>query len=289
MLKKRIAAALTLREGIVVQSIGFRKYLPVGKPPIAVEFLNQWGVDEIILLDISATRNGVSIDPAVVKALAPKCFVPLAVGGGISTLEQVDVLIHTGADKVSVNHSALTNPELISDIAHKYGDQCVVAAGDVISTESGYRIYDYTSGRATEVRLEDWASEMQERGAGELLLNAVHRDGSYTGFDTEMVKAVTTRVHIPVIALGGAGNAAHFETLFRQTEAAAGCAGNFFHFTEHSVITTKALLQKAKLDIRTDTYADYAESTFDDNNRLRKKSDEVLDDMLYLKIEKEVI
>lgn len=289
MLKKRVAAALPLRHGIVVQSIGFEKYLPVGRPEIAAEFLNLWGIDEIFLLDITASGEGRSIDPGVVKRTASRCLVPLAVGGGITKLNEVDALIHSGADKVSLNRVTWEHPEFITDVAARYGDQCVVAAADVIQTDSGYFLFDHLTKTTTQHSAVEWAHRMADAGAGELLINAVHRDGQYIGFDSTLINEICAQVHIPVIALGGAGEASHFAALFKNTNAEAGCAGNFFHFSEHSVIHTKRQLVDAGFKVRLETHAQYNNTDFSEKDRLSKKSDTVLENMLYTKIEEEVI
>jgi cyclase len=290
MLKKRVAACLVVKNGIVVQSILYKKYLPVGKPHIAVEFLNQWGIDEIILLDISATKEERGPDVAMIRTLAKKCFVPLTVGGGVTNLDQVKELMSCGADKISINRKALVEPKFISMFAHEYGNQCVVVSIDVVGNkQSEYKVYDYLSGAHLDIDLVTWAQEVEEYGAGEIFLTAVERDGSYRGFDVELIDLISEKVDIPVIASGGAGNAEHFHHLFHMTSASAGCAANFFHFTEHSVNITKSHLVKKKLPVRLETHADYGENEFDREFRLRKKNDQVLEDMLFIRIEKEII
>lgn len=290
MLKKRVTAALVIKDGIVVQSSLFKKYLPVGKPEIAMEFLNSWGIDEIILMDISATKSNTSIDVDLVKRAASKCMVPVTAAGGITTLKQVDELIHTGADKVCVNHAVFHNPSLVTDIAHKYGDQSVIVAVDVIKDADGnFNVYDYVNKSAVDKDISSWIKHIESLGAGEILVNAVHKDGTYSGFDLELINLVTRNTKTPVIAMGGAGNAADFIDLFQNTTVDAGCAGNFFHFTEHSVTTVKANLIKKNIPVRLETHANYKENDFDSSFRLKKKTDSVLEEMLFEKIIKEVI
>lgn len=289
MLKRRIGALLPIKDGLVVRSTSFNKYLPVGKPAIAIDFLNQWGVDEIIMLDISASRAQKSISSSMVEQAVKKCFVPLAVGGGIQKMEEVDELIHRGADKIVLNQILFKKKNFLESVAKKYGDQCAVASIDVVKVNNEFKVYDYAAKSVTQNHLIDWANQLQDLGAGELLIQAVHRDGSYSGFEEEAYKRVCERVNIPVIAVGGAGSPEHFISLFKKTNVSAACAGNYFHFNEHSVAVLKSELIKAGVSVRHENPASYGETTIDHNNRIQKKSDEVLENMLYQKIEKEVI
>jgi cyclase len=289
MLRRRVVAALVVREGIVVQSLGFSRFLPVGRPEIAAEFLNQWGVDEILLVDISATRNATTISAELVRRVSRACFVPLTVGGGIRRVEDIDALLQAGADKVSLNRVIHERPELVTTAARKFGDQCIVASLDVKSDGGGPRIYDYLTGRCRHQDPVELARHVQGLGAGEILLNAVDRDGAGKGFDVAMNAAVSAAVTIPVIAMGGAGHPAHFPEVFDRTGVRAACAGNFFHYTEHSVVTTKAELVRRGQRVRLETKATYADAEFDPAGRLSKKPDDVLERLLYVRIEKEVI
>lgn len=288
MLKKRIVANLVVKNGIVVQSIGFRKYLPVGKPAIAIDFLNQWGIDEIILTDISASAEGRGPDLEMVKQATKRCFVPLTVGGGITSIHQIKELMHCGADKISLNQTALRHPEFITEAAHIFGNQCIVVSVDSIITNDGAKVYDYLSKKATTQVPWEFAKILENAGAGEIYINSVDRDGSYLGYDTALVSKVCNEVSIPVIAGGGAKNALHMHTLLQETNASAACAANFFHFTEHSVNLSKHYLSKQH-DIRLETFASYEGSQLNDELRLLKKDDQTLEEMLYLKIEKEII
>jgi len=288
MLKKRIASVLVVKDGIVVQSIGFRRYLPVGKPHIAVEFLNQWGIDEIILLDISASRKGREPDFALIRSLAPHCRVPLTVGGGIASLSHIHELMHCGADKVAFNQAALHNPNLLSEAALVFGDQCIVASIDARWVGSCYRVYDYLKGHTLELSPSDLAIRLQANGAGEILLNSVDRDGMKTGFDLDLINQTAVAVTVPLIVCGGAGVPAHFLDALEKTSASAIAAGNFFHFFEHSVTITKAIANQYH-PIRHETHARYHAVDLDSMGRLLKKSDASLELLLYQKIEAEVI
>jgi imidazole glycerol-phosphate synthase subunit HisF len=289
MLKKRVVAVVVVQDGIAVQSIGFKKYLPVGRPEIAVEFLGQWGIDEIVLIDISASRRGDGPDTKMVERVAKKCFVPLTVGGGINQLTHVDQLIQGGADKVSLNHSLYENSGLISEVGQVFGAQCVVVSIDAIKTANGYRVYDYLGACETSNSVGAYAQLAAERGAGEILLNSVDRDGSGIGFDTALISEVCESVNIPVICVGGAGSPLHFVEIFNSTKVHAAAAANFFHFSEHSVTVTKSTLVKEGIPIRHDTHANYASAMLDSRGRLLKKSDADLENLLFERIEKEVI
>lgn len=289
MLKKRIIAVLPVYNGIVVQSIGFHKYLPVGKAEIAIEFLNAWGIDEIVVADISARKNNRVLQPDFVKQISNKCLVPLTVGGGITRLEDVHELIHSGADKVCVNNPVLTNPDLISEIAKNYGDQCVVASIDILRENNSLYVWDYTTKTRSKRSVAEVLQTSVQAGAGELLINSVHNDGKYTGYDTELFKEVCSKVTVPILACGGARNAESMIQLLQATEVSAACAGNFFHFFEHSVTITKKEIAQHSDAIRIETAANYKQNEVDAFGRLAKKDDAILEHLLYLKIEKEII
>lgn len=288
MLKKRIAANLVLKDGIVVQSINFKKYLPVGKPEVAIEFLNQWGIDEIILTEISATSGFTGPNFNLIKSSVKKCLVPLTVGGGITEIGQMKKLMQCGADKISLNQAAIKKPHLITEAAHLFGDQCVVVSIDSTFDGHDYKVYDYVSKVPLVLSPALFARRCQELGAGEIMINSVERDGSYLGYDIELINSVCEAVTIPVICCGGAKNAGDMAHVLKATHASAASAANFFHFTEHSVTITKANIQK-EIDVRHETFADYKDNEFDAEFRLNKKDDTILEKMLYLRIEKEII
>jgi cyclase len=292
MLKKRIIASLLLKDGLVVQSIDFHKYLPIGKPAIAVEFLNRWGIDEIAVIDITATKNNREPNYKLIEELSTKCYVPLAVGGGITKTEQIQKLLNAGADKIIINHSFLTNPNLVTEASQVYGNQCVIVSVDILKMPDGsYKVYDYSTKQIIDTPFLEVVKRAEDLQAGEILINAVHKDGSYTGYDIELMQQIGVLSNIPIIAMGGAKNAYDFTKIFAETTVSAAAAGNFFHFTEHSVNTTKAIVhrEKTNYEIRLDTHANYAENVFDENLRLAKKADEVLENLLFIKIEKEII
>ena len=288
MLKKRITATSVVKDGIVVQSIGFKRYLPIGKPAIAIEYLNSWGIDEIIILDISATSKGELPDYDMIRNASLKCYVPLTVGGGISDIKHIKELMQCGSDKVALNHSAIFNPELIKHAAEIFGNQCVVVSIDAVNTSDGYRVYDYINQKTLSITPEEMAKKSVELGAGEILINSVERDGSYLGYDKVLINSLCTEVTVPVIVCGGAKNATDMIDVLQNTSASAASASNFFHFTEHSVNITKANIF-SKINVRLETHADYRDCNLDENCRLIKKDDKELEEMLYMRIEKEII
>lgn len=289
MLKRRIIAVVVVSGSIAVQSIGFRKYLPLGRPEIAVEYLARWGVDEIILVDISASRDGRGPNNEMVRRVAKNCHVPLTVAGGIKSVRHIGELLSSGADKVCINHAARSKPSFITDAANRYGNQCVVASIDV-AMDKNYNpwVYDYLQSNLTEETPIDQASWMQEAGAGEILLNSVERDGSSLGFDNGLISSVLDATTIPIIAVGGAGMPAHFSESFSATGISALAAANIFHFWEHSITVVKSQIG-LDIPIRRETGFNYSDAITDIEGRLLKKQDNFLEEMLYVKINQEVI
>jgi imidazole glycerol-phosphate synthase subunit HisF len=290
VLKKRVVAGVIVRHGVVVQSLGFRRYLPVGRPSINVEFLNAWGADEIILLDITATREDRSITERMITDAGRHCRVPLTIGGGLRTIDDIKMALHSGADKIAINTASVKAPRLITEASRIFGRQCIVVSIDASRQANGRHEVFLDSGRAaTGLDAVAHAKTSAEIGAGEILINSIDRDGSKAGFDIDLVAQISDAVPIPVIAAGGAGAPVHFLDVFRQTRASAAAAANFFQFTEHSIAKTKAALRSAGLDIRTDTYANYLEASFGPDGRLRKRPDDYLEELAYEHIPEEVI
>ncbi len=288
MLKKRVVASLIVKDGIVVQSIKYKKYLPIGRPDIALEYLNSWGIDEVIMVDISASKQKRIPDYEMIKEATKKCYVPLTIGGGITEISHIKKLMQCGADKIALNQTAIYKPELINKSAKIFGSQCIVVSIDGIWTENGYRVYDYVEAKPLTLTPKELALRVQDLGAGEILINSVDHDGTYNGFNMDLINEVCEIAIVPVIGFGGARNSDDFVEVFKNTKVSAASAGNLFHFTEHSVNMTKANIKK-EIDIRLETYASYAKNNFDENFRLKKKMDKELEDLLYIKIEKEII
>lgn len=277
MLKKRISAVIVLKDQIAVQSMGFNTFLPIGHADISAEFLNDWGADEIVVLDIDASKKGVEPNYSLINKISKKCFVPLAVGGGIKTLEEARTLIQSGADKIIINTSFLKNPELITRIAEVLGVQCVVVSLDFVKNLDKYEIFSHAGVKPILNDPIALAKLAEILGAGELLINSVERDGSKTGFDIQLIKEISGNINIPVIACGGAGKPEHFYDLFKNTNASAAAAGNYFNFSEHSLTIVKSYLKEKGVKLRFDSDAKYNNFKINEIGRLDKKSDEYLD------------
>ena len=268
MLKKRLIACLLIRDGLIVQSIGFERYLPIGRPRFPIEFVVKWDVDEIVLLDMSATaeRRGPRSD--LLETPSRYCYVPLTVGGGVRSVDDVRLAIQHGADKVCVNSHALERPELIGEIAAVYGNQCVVVSMDCRREPDGsYQVWARSGRQRTGRGAVEWARRCEALGAGEIFLNSIDRDGSRLGYDTELIASVSQAVGIPVIACGGIGNHADFAAGI-EAGAAAVAAANIFHHIEHSTILAKAHMAARGIDVRLDSEAKYAGREFDETGRL---------------------
>lgn len=269
MLKRRLIACLLIRKGLIVQSIGFGKYLPIGRPKFPIEFVVKWDVDEIVLLDMSAAEENRGPDLGVIELLSHSCFVPLTVGGGIKSVSDVRNVIRAGADKVSVNAHALARPALITEISEDFGNQCAVVSIDCRRDADGrYRVYSDSGRKAWGMEAAEWARKAEDSGAGEIFLNSIDRDGSRLGYDIELIRSVTSAVSIPVIACGGVGSYSHFAPGILQGGASAVAAANIFHHVEHSTILAKAHLLRDGVDVRLDSQARYEGREFDANGRL---------------------
>jgi len=261
MLKNRLIPCLVLRDGLIVQSINFKRYLPVGKAKIAVEFVSKWDVDEIILLDITATRNKIKPNLDLISSISEQCFVPLTIGGGISEINDIRNIINA-----------------------VFGNQCIVVSMDVKLNPAGsYEVYGRNGTVPTGLTPVFWAQKVQNLGAGEIFLNSIDRDGSKTGYDLELVSQVSQAVKIPVIACGGVGQMEHLVQGITKGRASAVAAANIFQYTEHSTILAKAALKAAGINIRLNTEATYDDFKFDDKGRILKKHEADLKDIWFEK------
>ena len=251
MLDKRIIPCLDVRDGKVVKGINFVGIKEVGNPVECAEEYNRQGADEIVFLDITATHEHRATMADVVRKTAEKVFVPLTVGGGIRTIEDVALMLRAGADKVSVNSAALFDPTLIQKAAEKFGSQCVVIAIDAKKMPDG-SWHAFTAGgrKDTGVDAVRWAEEAVRLGAGEILLTSMDADGTKKGFDLPLLNAVTEKVHVPVIASGGCGSLADFAEVFEKTNADAALAASLFHYKELSVRQVKEYLRKRGIPVR---------------------------------------
>lgn len=278
MTKVRLVACLLVRDGLVVQSVGFRRYRPIGRPGIAMEFLARWDVDEIVLLDITATCRGQGPDLEMIAGVSDRCFVPLTVGGGIRSVDDVRAVIRAGADKVCTNAQALADPDFLTRAADTFGSQCVVVSIDAMRHADGaLEVFSHGGRRPTGLRPEAWAAEAERRGAGEIFLNSIDRDGSRRGYDIGLIRDVSRAVGVPVVACGGVGRHGDIPAGILEGGASAVAAANIFHFIEHSTIVAKTHMLRAGIDIRLDTAATYTGFVFDEKGRLIRKSEDELD------------
>ena len=250
MLAKRIIACLDVRDGQVVKGVRFEELRHAGDPAALARRYNVEGIDELVILDITATLEKRGTMAATVRAVARELFIPLAVGGGIRGEADAEAVIEAGADKVSLNTAALSEPALISRLASRYGSQAVVVAVDARRAEEGYAVYVRSGTTAAARDAVEWAREAADRGAGEILLTSMDRDGTRKGFDCEMTAAVSSAVSIPVIASGGAGAFEHFVDVFTAGRADAALAASIFHYAEHSVGALKQHLRDHGIPVR---------------------------------------
>lgn len=252
MLTKRIIPCLDVKEGRVVKGISFVQLRDAGDPVELAKFYDKQGADELVFLDISASHEGRKTMIDVVQEVASELAIPFTVGGGINSVEDMKNILRAGADKVSLNTAALLRPELISEGAAYFGSQCIVVAIDAkYEEDSGtWKVYTHGGRKVTEKDAVSWAQEAEKLGAGEILLTSMDSDGVKNGFNLPLTKAVSEAVSIPVIASGGAGNAEHFEEIFKNGKADAALAASIFHYKETSVEQVKEYLRGKEVVVR---------------------------------------
>ncbi len=251
MLRVRVIPCLDVKDGRVVKGVNFLDLRDAGDPVEQARAYDAAGADELMFLDITASSDGRAAMYEVIARTAEACFMPLSVGGGVRAVEDARRLLRSGADKVSVNTAAVENPELIAACADAFGTQCVVAAIDVRRVEPGrWEVFTYGGRKATGLDALDYAQTVVEKGAGEILLTSMDRDGVKGGYDLELLRSFSRAVPIPVIASGGAGSAAHLVEAVREGGASAVLAASIFHFGEVSIAEAKAAMADAGLPVR---------------------------------------
>jgi cyclase len=251
MLKVRVIPTLLWKDFGLVKGIGFDSWRRVGPVLPAIKVYNQREVDELILVDILAHASGLDPDFESVADFGLDCFVPLTVGGGITRIEQVQRLLRAGADKITVNTAAYHRPELITEIAKRHGVQCVVASIDVrANSNKGWSCFNHAGREATGREVVAWASELESRGAGEIMVTSIERDGTMQGYDLGLIEAVSSAVKIPVIASGGAGSYQHMVDAVLQAGASAVACASIFHFTHLTPAGAKAAMSAAGIAVR---------------------------------------
>ena len=251
MITKRIIPCLDVRDGRVVKGVNFEGLRDVSAPAELARYYSENGADELVFYDITASAEGRRLFADALREVARTIFIPLTVGGGISSMEDFDRVLKCGADKVSVNTGAIRDPELVRAAARRYGDQCVVLSIDAKRADGRYEVYAKGGRVPTGIDAVEWARRGQEEGAGEIVLNSIDTDGVKRGFDIEMLQAVCAAVSIPVIASGGAGKAEDFVRLFREVPGAdAGLAASIFHYGEVDIRDLKRMLAAAGVPVR---------------------------------------
>ncbi|WP_339171588.1 imidazole glycerol phosphate synthase subunit HisF [Anoxybacillus sp. FSL W8-1294] len=252
MITKRIIPCLDVKDGRVVKGVQFVSLRDAGDPVELARAYDEQGADELVFLDISASHEGRKTMVHVVQRVAAQLAIPFTVGGGISTLEDMKTILRAGADKVSVNTAALLRPELITEGANFFGSQCIVVAIDAKYDETmqSWRVYTHGGRRPTNWEVVAWAKEAVKRGAGEILLTSMDRDGGKDGFDLALTKRVSGAVSVPVIASGGAGCAQHFVDVFQTAQADAALAASIFHYKETSVQQVKQYVREQGVNVR---------------------------------------
>ena len=251
MLAKRIVPCLDVRDGRVVKGVNFVNIRDAGDPVELAKYYSDQGADEIVFLDITATSDARDTVADVVERTASQVFVPLTVGGGIRTLEDFQLLLRSGADKISVNSAAVKDPQLIARAAERFGSQCVVLAIDARRRPDGsYQVVTAGGRNPTGLDAVEWARQGEALGAGEILLTSMDADGTKAGFDLPMTRAVVEAVSIPVIASGGCGSLEHFAQVFKETGCDAALAASLFHFGELTVPQVKTYLKGRDIPVR---------------------------------------
>ena len=250
MLKIRIIPCLDVKDGRVVKGINFLDLVDAGDPIEQASFYSRTGADEICFLDISASIEQRTTIIKIVEKTAEKVFIPLTVGGGVSSIENIRDLLKAGADKISINTAGIENEKLISDSAQKFGNQCIVVAVDVKNQNDGWKVFSHGGTKNTGINAIEWVQKLQRLGAGEILLTSMDKDGTKSGFDLDLLKTITNILDIPVIASGGVGNLKHFRDGVVVGGASALLAASVFHFNEFSILEVKEYLKKENIEVR---------------------------------------
>ena len=257
MLKRRIIPCLDVKAGRVVKGVSFLDHRDAGDPVVLAAFYNDSGADELVFYDITASSDDRNIMVEVVERTAAQVFIPLTVGGGIRTVDDMYRMLRAGADKISINTAAVLNPQLITDGAKRYGSQCIVLSIDARRTSApgappSWEVFTHTGANARSTGLDAvaWAVQGAELGAGELVINSMDADGTYAGYDIELLRAITSRVSVPVIASGGAGTLAHLYTGLMDGGADAVLAASIFHFGDHTIAAAKTYLRSRGVPMR---------------------------------------
>ena len=250
MLKKRIIPCLDVKNGRVVKGINFVDLKDAGDPVEQAKIYSDGGADEICFLDITASNENRDTIYKVVEKTSKKCFVPLTVGGGIRSIEDINKLLNSGADKVSINTAAVNNPNLVNESSKKFGSQCIVIAIDAKKKDDKWKVFTHGGRNETNIDAIEYAKQMEDFGAGELLVTSMDRDGTQIGYDIDLIKKISSKVNIPLIASGGVGNLDHLVEGIKLGNANAVLAASIFHYGKHSVLEAKQYLKSKGIPVR---------------------------------------
>ena len=250
MLKNRIIPCLDVKNGRVVKGINFVDLKDAGDPVEQAKIYSDGGADEICFLDITASNENRDTIYEVVKRTSEKCFVPLTVGGGVRSVDDINKLLNCGADKVSINTAAVQNPDVITESYKKFGSQCIVVAIDAKKNEEKWEVFTHGGRNNTGIDAIEFAKKMEDCGAGELLVTSMDRDGTQVGYDIDLISKISLKVNIPVIASGGVGNLDHFADGIKLGNASAVLAASIFHYGKHSVKEAKEYLDSKGIPVR---------------------------------------
>ena len=250
MLAKRIIPCLDVKDGRTVKGINFKQLRDAGDPVELGALYAEQGADELTFLDISATLEERKTFAQLVKQIAQNVNIPFTVGGGISSISQVNTLLEAGADKITINSAAVNNPKLINDLSKEFGSQCIVVAIDTKFINNEWFVYTHGGTRSTPIKTLEWAKQIYNEGAGEILLTSMNHDGTKNGFALDITNKISEMLTIPVIASGGAGNLEHFKDVFTKGKADAALAASIFHFKEIEILDLKQYLQNQNIEIR---------------------------------------
>ena len=250
MLKNRIIPCLDVKNGRVVKGINFVGLQDAGDPVEQAKIYSEGGADEICFLDITASNENRDTIFDVVRETSKKCFVPLTVGGGVRSVEDISKLLNCGADKVSINTAAVQNPDVVIQSSKKFGSQCIVVAIDAKKNDNKWEIYTHGGRTSTGIDAVEFASNMERNGAGELLITSMDRDGTQIGYDIDLMLAISSRVNIPVIASGGVGELEHLVEGIKNGKASAVLAASIFHYGKHSIKEAKEYLNSKGIPVR---------------------------------------
>ena len=250
MLKSRIIPCLDVKNGRVVKGINFVNLKDAGDPVEQAKIYSDGGADEICFLDITASNENRETIYDVVKETSKKCFVPLTVGGGVRSVNDINMLLNCGADKVSINTAAVQNPKVVIESSKKFGSQCIVVAIDAKKKNDSWEIFTHGGRNETGINAIEFAKQMEDNGAGELLVTSMDRDGTQIGYDIELMSNISSKVNIPIIASGGVGNLDHLVDGIKLGNANAVLAASIFHYGKHSVLEAKRYLESKGIPVR---------------------------------------